>query len=71
MTDEKNIAQYNAKTAAHANEDAQFFDALIRGRFVTRKQTRDMTDFVLAQTKRNIERYPLALKKSRMTKYIV
>lgn len=60
MTDEKKIAQYNVEMAAHANGAAQFFDALIGGRFVTREQVRDLTDYVLAQTKRNIESYPFA-----------
>jgi len=55
MIDEKKIAQYNMEMAVHANGAAQFFDALIGGRFVTKVQARDMADFVLAQTKRNIE----------------
>jgi len=60
MIDEKKIAQYNAEMAAHAESVAQYFDALIGGRFVTREQARDMADFVLAQTKRNIESSPFA-----------
>lgn len=60
MIDEKKIAQYNAEMAEHANGAAQFFDALIAGRFVTREQARDMADYVLAQTKRNIESCPSA-----------
>ena len=58
MIDEKKIAQYNAEMAEHANGAAQYLGALIAGRFVTREQARDMADFVLAQTKRNIESYP-------------
>ncbi len=60
MKDEKKIAQYNAEMAVHANGAAQFFDALIGGRFVTREQAREMADFVLAQTKRNIVSCPFA-----------
>ena len=60
MTDEKKIAQYNLEMAEHANGAAQYLSALIAGRFVTREQSRDMADFVLAQTKRNIESSPFA-----------
>ena len=60
MTDENKIAQYNVEMAEHANGAAQYLDALIAGRFVTREQARDMADYVLAQTKRNIESSPFA-----------
>lgn len=59
MTDRK-IAKYNFEMAEHANGAAQYFGALIGGRFVTREQAREMADFVLAQTKRNIESCPFA-----------
>jgi hypothetical protein len=65
MTDEKKIAQYNAEMVKHSDGAAQFFDALIGGRFVTREQTRDMADYVLAQTKRNIERCPFASREEK------
>ena len=54
------MAQYNAEMAKHANGAAQYLGALIGGRFVTREQARDMADYVLAQTKKNIERCPFA-----------
>ena len=60
MADENKIAQYNAEMAEHANGAAQYLGALIAGRFVTREQARDMADYVLAQTKRNIESCPFA-----------
>lgn len=60
MIDEKKMAQYNAEMAKHANGAAQYLGALIGGRFVTREQARDMADYVLAQTKKNIERCPFA-----------
>lgn len=60
MIDERKIAHYNAEMAEHADGAAQFFDALFGGRFVTREQTRDMADYILAQTKRNIESCPFA-----------
>ena len=60
MIDENKKAQYNSEMLAHANGAAQFLSALIGGRYVTREQARDMADFVLAQTKRNIESCPFA-----------
>lgn len=60
MTKDNKIARYNAEIAAHADGAAQFIGALIGGRFVTREQTREMADYVLAQTKRNIESCPFA-----------
>lgn len=58
--DEQKIAQYNMEMAEHANGAAQYLSALIGGRFVTRDQARDMADFILARTKRNIESCPFA-----------
>lgn len=60
MIDEKKIAQYNLEMAEHANGAAQYLGALIGGRYVTREQAREMADYVLAQTKRNIESCPFA-----------
>lgn len=60
MIDEKKIAQYNAEMAEHAIGAAQYLGALIGGRFVTREQACDMADYVLAQTKKNIESCPYA-----------
>jgi hypothetical protein len=60
MINERKIAQYNLEIAEHANGAAQYLGALIGGRFVIREQAREMADFVLAQTKRNIESCPFA-----------
>jgi hypothetical protein len=60
MMDEHKVAQYNMEMAEHANGAAQYLSALIGGRFVTRDQARDMADFILARTKRNIESCPFA-----------
>lgn len=60
MTDEKKIAQYNAEMAEHTNGAAQYLGALIGGKYVTLDQARDMADYLLAQTKRNIESCPFA-----------
>lgn len=57
MTDRK-ISKYNLEMAEHANGAAQYLDALLGGRFVTKKQTNDMIDYVFAGTKRNIESCP-------------
>ena len=60
MIDEKKIAQYNMEMTVHADGTAPYLNALIGGKFVTRDQARDMADYVLAQTKRNIESCPFA-----------
>ncbi len=60
MVDEMKIAQYSAEMAVHANGAAQYLEALLGGRLVTREQTRDMVDYLLAGTKRNIESCPFA-----------
>ena len=51
---------HNAEIAEHANGAAQYLEALLGGRFVTREQIRDMVDYMFAGTKRNIESCPLA-----------
>lgn len=60
MIDENKKAQYNSEMLAHANGAAQFLSALIGGRYVTREQARDMADYVLAKTKKDIESNPFA-----------
>ncbi len=55
MIDKTKIAQYNLEVAEHANGAAQYFRTLIGGRFVTREEAQYIVDFVLVQTKRNIE----------------
>lgn len=60
MIDEKKIAQYKAEMAEHANGAAQYLDAFANGKSVTRKHAREMADYVLAETKKNIESNPFA-----------
>ena len=60
MVDSQKVRSHTTEMAAHADRAAQFFDAFIGGRFVTREQACDMADFILAQTKRNIESCPFA-----------
>lgn len=51
--------------AEHANGAAQYLDALLGGRYVTKEQTRDMIDFLFARTKRNIESCPFATQEQK------
>jgi hypothetical protein len=60
MIDERKVLLYSAEMAEHANGAAQYLEALLGGRFVTREQTRDMVDYLFAETKRNIESCPFA-----------
>ena len=65
MIDEKKIAQYDFEMSEHANGAAQYLSSLVGGRFVTREQACDMADFVLAQTKKNIESCPFASREEK------
>ncbi len=58
MVYEQKVFMHEVEMAAHANGAAQYLEALLGGRFVTREQAREMADYVLAQTKRNIESCP-------------
>lgn len=60
MTDEQKLFIHSSEMAKHADGAAQYLDALLGGRFVTKEQTRDMVDFLFARTKRNIESCPFA-----------
>lgn len=60
MIDDRKVLLYSAEMAEHANGTAQFWDALLGGRYVTREQTRDMVDYLFAGTKRKIESCPFA-----------
>lgn len=60
MVDERKILLHTVEMAEHANGAAQYLDALLGGRFVTKEQTRDMVDYLFAGTKRNIESCPFA-----------
>lgn len=62
MVDKQKELIYIAEMAEHANGAAQYLGALLGGRFVTKEQTRDMFDFLLVRTKRNIESCPYATR---------
>ena len=65
MIDEREILKHNMEMAEHANGAAQFMGSLIRGQYVTKEQTREAMDFLLASTKRNIESYPYATRQEK------
>lgn len=60
MVNEAKVFLHSVEMAEHANGAAQYLEALLGGRFVTREQTRDMVDYLFAGTKRNIESCPFA-----------
>lgn len=55
MVDDKSLLQQSTEMAEHANGAAQYLDALLGGRHVTKEQTRDMVDFLL-QKQRGISK---------------
>ena len=60
MIDNKRILLHSAEMAEHTNGAVQYLAALLGGRYVTKEQTREMIDFLFAETKRNIESSPFA-----------
>ena len=65
MIDERKVFLHTAEMAEHANGAAQYLDALFGGRYITKEQTRDMVDYLFAQTKRNIESCPFATQEQK------
>ena len=65
MIDERDILKHNMEMAGHANGAAKFLSSLIGGQYVTKEQTREAMDFLLASTKRNIESYPNATRQEK------
>jgi len=65
MVDNKKVLLHSAEMAEHANGAAQYLDALLGGRYVTKEQTRDMIDFLFARTKRNIDSCPFATQEQK------
>lgn len=65
MIDEKKLFLHTAEMAEHANGAAQYLEALLGGRYVTKEQTRDMVDYLFAGTKRNIESCPFATQEQK------
>lgn len=65
MIDEREILKYNLEMNEHANGAAQFMSSLIGGQYVTKEQTREAMDYLLASTKRNIESCPNATRQEK------
>lgn len=65
MIDERVIMMHKEEMAEHANGTAQFLGSLIGGQYVTKEQTREAMDFLLAATKRNIESCPNASRQEK------
>lgn len=65
MSDEREILKYNLEMAEHANGAAQFLGSLLGGQYVTKEQTSEAMDFLLASTKRNIESCPYATREQK------
>lgn len=65
MIDDRKILKHNLVLAEHTNGTAQFLGSLIGGQYVTKEQTREAMDFLLAATKRNIESFPYASKQEK------
>lgn len=65
MIDERKVLLHTAEMAEHANGAAQYLEALLGGRYVTREQTRDIIDYLFTGTKRNIESCPFATQEQK------
>lgn len=65
MIGEREIVKHNAEMAEHANGAAQFMGSLIGGQYVTKEQTRETMDYLLASAKRNIESNPNATRQEK------
>ena len=65
MIDERKVLLHTTEMAEHASGAAQYLEALLGGRFVTREQTRDMVDYLFAGTKRSIENCPFATQEQK------
>jgi hypothetical protein len=72
MIENKKILLHSAEMAEHANGAAQYLEALLGGRYVTREQTRDIVDFTvfLQEQKGKLKAVLLRPKNKRMLRYI-
>lgn len=55
MVDERKVTTHKAEMAEHLNGAAQFLDSFLRGKYITSEKASEMLDYILAETKRNIE----------------
>ena len=65
MINEQKFFLDTAEMAGHANGAAQYLEALLCGKFVTKEQTRDMVDYLFAGAKRNVESCPFATQEQK------
>ena len=65
MIDERKILKHNLEMAEHANGTAQFLGSLIGGQYVSKEQTCEAMDSLLASIKRNIESCPYASRQEK------
>lgn len=72
MIENKKILLHSAEMAEHANGAAQYLEALLGGRYVTREKTRDIVDFTvfLQEQKGKLKAVLLRPKNKRMLRYI-
>lgn len=72
MIENKKILLHSAEMAEHANGVAQYLEALLGGRYVTREQTRNIVDFTvfLQEQKGKLKAVLLRPKNKRMLRYI-
>ena len=72
MIENKKILLHSAEMAEHANGAAQYLEALLGGRYVTREQTRDIVDFTVFfhLQKGKLKAVLLRPKNKRMLRYI-
>lgn len=72
MIENKKILLHSVEMAEHANGAAQYLEALLGGRYVTREQTRDIVDFTvfLQEQKGKLKAVLLRPKNKRMLRYI-
>lgn len=72
MIENKKILLHSAEMAEHSNGAAQYLEALLGGRYVTREQTRDIVDFIvfLQEQKGKLKAVLLRPKNKRMLRYI-
>lgn len=62
MAYEQTVYLHSAEMTEHANVDAQYLDALLGGRYVTKEQSRNLVDYLFAGTKRNSVSCPFVTK---------
>ncbi len=63
--DKAKLIEYNIEMAQHAEGAAQFFNDILGGRFITKKQACETMDYLIAKTKMDIESCPNATREEK------